>query len=181
MFKNMTSRVFTSGNYLTLGGHVFVSIRTIFELNHHIQKTNPLTKFHEDWGKNRSKPISNATVVSIKNVLTKFHEDWTKNVTSLNIAPPPCELDLENCVTSIVFTMKTGPPTGGHLHEDWASYVTSSVFELIRGIIGTNILTKIHEYQTRNVAFRLFTRQNVDEKRRTDDARQTKGDPKSSA
>ncbi|KAH3880404.1 hypothetical protein DPMN_004318 [Dreissena polymorpha] len=31
-------------------------------------------------------------------------------------------------------------------------------FELDRGIIGTNLLTKLHEDRTRNVASRVFTR-----------------------
>ncbi|KAH3769537.1 hypothetical protein DPMN_170810 [Dreissena polymorpha] len=42
-------------------------------------------------------------------------------------------------------------------------------FELSPGIIGTNVLTKFHEDRTRNVASRVFTRQNVDDERRTDD------------
>ncbi|KAH3779437.1 hypothetical protein DPMN_157240 [Dreissena polymorpha] len=91
------------------------------------------------------------------NVLTKLHDDWAK------------------IVTSRVFTRNTAPPSGGHLHDDWASNVTSTVFtsfKLSRGINGTNILTKFHEDQTINVASRVFTRQNVDE------ARRTKGDHK---
>ncbi|KAH3706617.1 hypothetical protein DPMN_066005 [Dreissena polymorpha] len=45
--KNVTSRVKMPPPV----GHVFLPIRTIFELNHRIQKTNVLTKFHEDWAK----------------------------------------------------------------------------------------------------------------------------------
>ncbi|KAH3800085.1 hypothetical protein DPMN_153710 [Dreissena polymorpha] len=33
------------------------------------------------------------------------------------------------------------------------------IFKLDRGIIGTNLLTKFHEDQTRNVAYRVFTNQ----------------------
>ncbi|KAH3892813.1 hypothetical protein DPMN_016943 [Dreissena polymorpha] len=94
------------------------------------------------------------------NVLTKFHDDWAK------------------FVTSRVLTQKSAPPPGSHLNEDWASNVTSTVFELSRGMIGTNVLTKFHEDWTINVASRVFTKQNVDDERMTD-GRRTKGDPKS--
>ncbi|KAH3825620.1 hypothetical protein DPMN_127501 [Dreissena polymorpha] len=43
------------------------------------------------------------------------------------------------------------------------------IFELSRGINGTNVLTKFREDQTINVASRVFTRQNVDDRRRTTD------------
>ncbi|KAH3738325.1 hypothetical protein DPMN_044959, partial [Dreissena polymorpha] len=44
----------------------------------------------------------------------------------------------------------------------------------------TNVLTKFHEDRTRNMASRVFTRQNVEDGRTTHDGRRTKGDPKSS-
>ncbi|KAH3705454.1 hypothetical protein DPMN_080528 [Dreissena polymorpha] len=46
--KNVTSRVKKPPPH---GGHVFLPIQTIFELNRRIQETNVLTKFHEDWNK----------------------------------------------------------------------------------------------------------------------------------
>ncbi|KAH3848359.1 hypothetical protein DPMN_090720 [Dreissena polymorpha] len=147
----------------------FLPIQTIFELNRHIQKTHILTKFHEHWTKNVTseenclapwQPYINET-----NVLTKFHDDWAK------------------IVTSRVFTRNISPPPGGHvfqrtgtLHEDWASNVTFTVFtsfELSRSINETNVLTKFHEDQTINVASRVFTRQNVDDRRRTTDKRRS--------
>ncbi|KAH3827963.1 hypothetical protein DPMN_129909 [Dreissena polymorpha] len=165
---NVTSRVLTSG-------HAFLQIRTIFELNCHIQKTHVLTKFHEHWTKNvtsrvfpcfhfihieKTAPPPGGHVfspiwtifelvrdINETNVLTKFHDDWAKIVTSRPYK--------EYC-----------PTPGGHLHEDWASNVTSTVFtsfELSRGINGTNVLTKFHEDQTINVASRVVTRQNVDD------------------
>ncbi|KAH3846783.1 hypothetical protein DPMN_089090 [Dreissena polymorpha] len=137
------------------------------------------------------------------NVLTKFHEDWNKNVTSRvftcfhcihieKTAPPP-----GGHVFSPIWTIfklvpdinKTNVFT--KFHDDWAKVVTprvftrntapppGGIFELSRVIIGTNVLTKFHEDRTRNVASRVFTRQNVDDERRTDDGRRTKGDPKS--
>ncbi|KAH3797244.1 hypothetical protein DPMN_150821 [Dreissena polymorpha] len=123
------------------GGHVFSPIQTIFELNHRIQETNILTKFHEDWTK----------TVSSK-VFTCFHYIHIEKT-----APSPgghFHDDREKMVTSKVFTrflyshIKNTAPTPGGLHEDWASNVTSKVFtsfELGRGFIGTNFLTKFHE------------------------------------
>ncbi|KAH3888816.1 hypothetical protein DPMN_012854 [Dreissena polymorpha] len=167
----------------------FLPIRTIFVLNRHIQKTHVLTKFHEDWTKNvtsrvftcfhnihiektapplaamffhQSGPFFELVQdINETNVVTKFHDDWAK------------------IVTSRVFTRKTAPPPGGHLHEDWALNVTSTEFtsfELSLGINGTNVLTKFHEDRTINVASRVFTRQMLT----AGDARQTKGDHKSS-
>ncbi|KAH3733910.1 hypothetical protein DPMN_040349 [Dreissena polymorpha] len=165
-----------------LGSHVFQA------------NTNLLTKIHEDWtinvasrekcpapwqpivfqaNENCPNPGGHVfspiwTIIELvrdineTNVLTKFHDDWA------------------NIVTSRVFTRflyshrNTASPPGGH---DWASNVTSTVFtsfKLSRGINGTNVLTKFHEDQAINVASRVFTRQNVD------DARRTKGDHKSS-
>ncbi|KAH3699869.1 hypothetical protein DPMN_074831 [Dreissena polymorpha] len=56
--KNVTSRVFTCFHYIHIeknapptGGHVFSPIWTIFELVRHINKTNVLINFHDDWAK----------------------------------------------------------------------------------------------------------------------------------
>ncbi|KAH3831487.1 hypothetical protein DPMN_104755 [Dreissena polymorpha] len=116
-------------------------------------ETKVLTKFHENWAKNVTSrknapptgghvfsPIWNISElvreINKTNVLTNFHDDWAK------------------IVTSRVFTRKTAPPTGGHLHEHWASNVTSTVFELDRDFIGAKLLTKFHEARTINVASR---------------------------
>ncbi|KAH3694604.1 hypothetical protein DPMN_082044 [Dreissena polymorpha] len=192
--KNMTSRVFTRKNVLTkfnktaqpTGGHVFSPIWTIFKLVRDINKTNVLTKFHDDWVKNE------------RNVLTKFLEDWTKNVTyslltcfhyiHIAKAAPPlgghvfspiwtifelvCDINKTNVltklyddwakiVTSRAFIRKTAPPTGGHVFQR-----TGTTFKLnqhimktniLTNIIGTNLLTKFHEDRTRNVASIVFT------------------------
>ncbi|KAH3897158.1 hypothetical protein DPMN_021343 [Dreissena polymorpha] len=132
--------------------HVFQRTGTTFELNQHIMKTNILKNLEFDRG------------IIGTNLLTKFHEGRTKNVASR------------------VFTRKTAPPTGCHLHEDWAWNVTYTVFdpvgpifELDRGFIGTNLLTKFHEDRKRNVASRVFTNQMW-----AMDGRRTKTDHKSS-
>ncbi|KAH3864095.1 hypothetical protein DPMN_027109 [Dreissena polymorpha] len=153
--KNVTSRV-----------HVIQLTGTIFQLNSRIKETNVLTKFHENWAKNvtsrvftcfhyihieKNDPPTGGHVfspiwtifeivrhVNKTNVLTKFHDDWAK------------------IVTYRVFTRKTAPPTGGHLHEDWALNVTST-FRTRSRFIRPNLLTKFHEDRTINVASRVFT------------------------
>ncbi|KAH3895150.1 hypothetical protein DPMN_019310 [Dreissena polymorpha] len=176
---NAASRV---KNAPHLCGHVFQVNISIFKLNRHIQKTHVLAKFPEDWTKNVTFRVftcfhyihnrENAPppgghvfssiwtifilvrVINKTNVSTKFHDDWAKIVTS---------------------RVNTAPPTGGHLHEDLASNVTSTVFisfELSQGINGTSVLTKFHEDRTIK-ASRVFTRQNVDDARRTTDKKQS--------
>ncbi|KAH3817886.1 hypothetical protein DPMN_119442 [Dreissena polymorpha] len=162
-----------------LGGHVFLPIRTIFELNRHIQKTHTknvtsrvFTCFHYIHIEKTAPPpggqvfsriwtiFEHVRDINKTNVLTKFYDDWT----------------------SRMFTMSTAPPPGGHLHEDLAPNVTSTHehdhgFELSRGINGTNVLTKFHEDRTMNVASVVFTRQMLtkeDAQRTTDKRRSQK-------
>ncbi|KAH3875483.1 hypothetical protein DPMN_038749 [Dreissena polymorpha] len=154
--KNVTSRV-----------HIIQLTGTIFQLNSRIKETNVLIEFHENWAKNvtsrvftcfhnihieKNAPPTGGHVFSLiwtifklvrhinkTHVLINFHDDWAK------------------IVTSRVLTRKTAPPIGGHLHEDWALNVTSTVFKLDRDIIGKNLLTKFHEDRIINVASRVFT------------------------
>ncbi|KAH3887207.1 hypothetical protein DPMN_011223 [Dreissena polymorpha] len=154
---NVASRVFTRKNAPPLGSHVFqanencpapwrpcfLPIWTIFALVRDINETNVLTKFHDDWEK----------IVTSK-VFTRFRYSLR------NTAPPP---------GGHVF-QRTGTIFELNQHTDWASNETSKVFtsfELIRGTNGTNVLINFHEDQTINVASRVFTRQNVDDARRT--------------
>ncbi|KAH3806289.1 hypothetical protein DPMN_134608 [Dreissena polymorpha] len=65
-------------------------------------------------------------------------------------------------LTSRVFTRKTAPPPGGYQKMKIAPPTGGHTniltnFNLNRGIIGTNLLTKFHEERTRNVASRVFT------------------------
>ncbi|KAH3864716.1 hypothetical protein DPMN_027741 [Dreissena polymorpha] len=80
------------------GNHVFPPIWTIFELVRDINKTNVLTKFHDDGAKivtsrvfTSAPPLGGHQMftsfelsrgINGKNVLTKFHEDRTINVAS---------------------------------------------------------------------------------------------------
>ncbi|KAH3776792.1 hypothetical protein DPMN_178225 [Dreissena polymorpha] len=149
--KNVTSRVKKTP---LPGGHVFLPIRTIFELNCHIQETNVRTKFHEDWAKNvssrlftclhyihieKTAPHPGSHVFSLIMTIIELVRDIckidAKNVTSreTNVLTKFQE-DLTKNVTSRVFTCfhyihieKTALPPGGHFHDDWAKIVTSRV------------------------------------------------------
>ncbi|KAH3782319.1 hypothetical protein DPMN_160231 [Dreissena polymorpha] len=139
---NVASKVFTMNTAPPTGGHVFQRTGTTFELNQHIIKTNILTNFELDRG------------IIGTYLLTKFHDDRTKSVAS---------------------RIKTASPTGGHVFQQTRTtfelnqhiiktkhcdkvFLFLTNFELNRGIIGTNLLTKFHEDQTKNVANRVFTR-----------------------
>ncbi|KAH3694655.1 hypothetical protein DPMN_082095 [Dreissena polymorpha] len=165
--KNVISRV-----------HVIQLTGTIFKLNSRITETNVLTKFHENWAKNvTSRVFTCFHYIHIEKNATPtgghvFSPIWTifeliRHINKTNVLIYFHD-DLAKIVTSRVFTRKTAPPTGGHLHEDWALNVTSTVFELDRDIIGTNLLTKFHEDRTINVASRLFIKCGRTDGRRTD-------------
>ncbi|KAH3822247.1 hypothetical protein DPMN_124021 [Dreissena polymorpha] len=173
---NVASRVLTRKNFPPLVAMFLKQQKpfsTIFKLIQDIIGTNLQTKFHSDQKINVTSRCSHVSLntfienctppgghvfspiwtifehvrdINETNVLTKFHDDWAK------------------IGTSRVSTRNTALPPGVHLHEDWASNVTSTVFtsfELSRAINGTNVLTKFHEDQTINVASRVVTRQNV--------------------
>ncbi|KAH3887453.1 hypothetical protein DPMN_011470, partial [Dreissena polymorpha] len=126
----------------------FLPIKTIFKLNCRIQKTNVLTKFHEDWEKickTASPPgghvfppimtifelVRDIYKIDKTHVLTKFHEDWTKNVTSR----------VENCHAP-----------GGHVFSPiW------TIYELIRDINDSNVLAKFHDDWAKIVTSRVNT------------------------
>ncbi|KAH3887743.1 hypothetical protein DPMN_011762 [Dreissena polymorpha] len=142
-----------------LGSHVFQANVTIFELIQDIIGTNHLSKFHEDrkinvasrvlTRKNAPSPGSHVfqptniifelvqDIIGM-NLLTKFHEDRTINVVS-------------RVLTRFYYShiWKNAPPLGSHVFQ---SNVT--IFELIQDIIETNLLTKLHEDWTINVASR---------------------------
>ncbi|KAH3776939.1 hypothetical protein DPMN_178373 [Dreissena polymorpha] len=110
------------------GGHAFLPIRTIFELNCHIQKThteNVTSRVFSLYTYRENCPAPWRTCfspiwtifklvqeINKINVLTNFHDDWAKTVTSK------------------VFTRKTSPPTGDHVFQH-----TGTTFELNQDII----------------------------------------------
>ncbi|KAH3864853.1 hypothetical protein DPMN_027883 [Dreissena polymorpha] len=178
--KNVASRVFTRKTAPPTGGHVFQQTRTTFELNQHIIyysgynfelvrdiiEAQLLTKFHEDREKNV--PSRKYTLSRIKtafppgnhvfqrtgtifelnfyiketNVLIKFHENWAKNVTSTVFT-----------YFHYIHIEKNGPPTGDHVFSPiW------TIFEIVREINKTNIMTNFHDDWAKIVTSRVFTR-----------------------
>ncbi|KAH3857524.1 hypothetical protein DPMN_100133 [Dreissena polymorpha] len=131
-------------------GHVFPLITTIFKLQQ-INKTNVLTKFHNDWAKNEM------TTPGGKNLLTKCHEDWAKKCKN---APP-----LGGHAFSLITTIfklnqdihKTNDLTKRPPPWPPCFLPIQSIFELNCGIRETNVLTKFHEDWAKNVSSRLFT------------------------
>ncbi|KAH3885666.1 hypothetical protein DPMN_009661 [Dreissena polymorpha] len=175
--KIVTSRVFTS--------LVIELTRTVFELYSHIKDINVLTKFHENWAKNvtfrvltcfhyihieknapptgghvfsRSGPFSNSSEISIKpilvieltrtdiNVLTKFHENWAKNVT----------FRVFTCF-HYIHIEKNAPPTGGHVFSPSQAPAIWTIFELVRDINQTNVLTNFHDDWAKIVTSKVKT------------------------
>ncbi|KAH3869534.1 hypothetical protein DPMN_032703 [Dreissena polymorpha] len=104
----------------------FLPICTIFELVRDINKTNVLTKFHNNWAK-----------IVTSRVFTGFLYSQI-----MKTAPP---------TGSHVF-QRTGTTFKLNQHIIKTNILTN--FKLDQGIIGTNLLTKFHEDRTRNVASR---------------------------
>ncbi|KAH3735615.1 hypothetical protein DPMN_042150 [Dreissena polymorpha] len=76
------------------------------------------------------------------NVLTKFHENLAKNVTSR----------VFTCF-HYIHIEKNAPPTGGHVFSPiW------TLFELVRDINKTNVLTNFHDDWAKIVTSRVLTR-----------------------
>ncbi|KAH3825087.1 hypothetical protein DPMN_126959 [Dreissena polymorpha] len=127
--RNVASRVFTRNTAPPTDGHAFQRTEITFELNQHVIKKNILTNFKLDRG------------FIGTNLLTKFYEDRTRNVAS-------------RVFTRFLYSQiqKTAPPTGGHLHEDWAYNVTSTHDPFSNSI-------EFHEDQTKIVASRVLTNQ----------------------
>ncbi|KAH3742164.1 hypothetical protein DPMN_048900 [Dreissena polymorpha] len=157
--KIVTCNVFTRKTAPPTVVHVFQRTGTTFKLNQHIIKANILTKFHENWAKNVTSRVftcfhyihlqKNAlpnvghvfspiwTIFELvrdfikTNVLTDFHDDWAKIVTSRVFTS-------ENC--HYIHIEKNAPPTGGHVFSPiW------TIFELVRDINKTNVLTNFHD------------------------------------
>ncbi|KAH3782919.1 hypothetical protein DPMN_160843 [Dreissena polymorpha] len=130
-------------------------IWTIFELVRDINKTNVLTNFHDDWTKIVTSRVFTRHVIQLTgttfelnshiketNVLSKFHANWAKNVTSR----------VFTCF-HYIHIEKNAPPTGGHVFSPiW------SIFELVRDINKTNVLTNFHDDWAKIVTSRVFTR-----------------------
>ncbi|KAH3794906.1 hypothetical protein DPMN_148446 [Dreissena polymorpha] len=142
----------------------FSPILTIFKLIRDINKTNVLTKFHDDWAKKaffyyinirKTAPSPLASIFRNLNAKCDGKTDGQtdgqghKNVTSRvftcfhyihieKTAPPPGGHVFSPIWTifELSFTRKHSPPTGGHVFQR-----TRTTFELKQHIIKTNILT----------------------------------------
>ncbi|KAH3866288.1 hypothetical protein DPMN_029348 [Dreissena polymorpha] len=179
---NVASIVLTRINAPPPDSHDFQPTGIIFELVQHIIGMNLLTKFHVNVASRQTIIFELIQDIIETNLLTKFHEDWTINVASrVKHAPPPGGHDFKATktifeliqdiigtnlltkfhddrkinVTSRVLTrkkMKNAPPLGSHVFQ-----ANVTIFELIQDINKTNLLTKIHEDWTINVASRVLT------------------------
>ncbi|KAH3810411.1 hypothetical protein DPMN_138803 [Dreissena polymorpha] len=132
----------------------FSPIWTIFELVLDINKTNVLTNFHDDWANIVTSRVFTSNVIELTrtifelyshiketNVLTKFHENWAKNVTSR----------VFTCF-HYIHIEKNASPTGGHVFSPiW------TIFQLVRDINKTNVLTNFHDDWANIVTSRVFT------------------------
>ncbi|KAH3833285.1 hypothetical protein DPMN_106591 [Dreissena polymorpha] len=124
----------------------------------YIIRMNLLTEFHEDRTINVASRVKNApplgghviqanvTIFELiqdiiqTNLLTIFHQDWTIIVAfRVKNAPPKA-------------AMKNAPPLGSHVFQ-----AKITIFELIKDISGTNLLSKVHEDRKINVASRVLT------------------------
>ncbi|KAH3713212.1 hypothetical protein DPMN_072998 [Dreissena polymorpha] len=140
------------------GSHVFQANVIIVELIQDINKTNPLTIFHEDWKinvafrKNAPPPGSHVfqpTSIIFEltqdiigmNLLTKknslpqgSHVFFSKDIIGTNLLSKFHEDRKINVASREKFPP---PPPGGHVFQP-----TGIIFELIQDIIGRNLLTK---------------------------------------
>ncbi|KAH3720571.1 hypothetical protein DPMN_063471 [Dreissena polymorpha] len=155
--KKVNARVFTNQMW-TGGRRTKTNPKTspeqsaIFQIVREINKTNcSITR------KTTPSPWqpSNKT-----NLFTKFHDDWANNVTSrVKLPPPPPNhviqltgtiFELNSCIKE---TNKNAPPTGVHVFSPiW------TIFNLIRDINKTNVLTNFHDDWAKIVTSRVFTR-----------------------
>ncbi|KAH3873376.1 hypothetical protein DPMN_036610 [Dreissena polymorpha] len=126
---NVASRV---KNAPPLGSHIFqanITMKNAPPLGSHVFQANEnIFKLIQD--------------IIQTNLLTKFHEDWTINVASR---------ELTRFYYSHIW--KTAPPPGGHVFSS-----ICTIFELVRDINKTNVLTKFHDDWAKIVTSRLFTR-----------------------
>ncbi|KAH3801519.1 hypothetical protein DPMN_155172 [Dreissena polymorpha] len=97
----------------------FPPIWTIFELVRDINKTNVLTNFHDDWAKNVTSRVFTSHVIQLTGTIFELNSH-IKETNSVHI--------------------KNAPPTGGHVFSPiW------TIFELVRDINKTNVLTNFHD------------------------------------
>ncbi|KAH3712205.1 hypothetical protein DPMN_071888 [Dreissena polymorpha] len=128
-------------NWPPHSSHVIQLTGTIFELNsqnapptggHVFQLTGTIFKLVRDINKT--------------NVLTNFHDNWAKIVTSRVFTR-------ENC--HYIHTEKNAPPTCGHVFSP-----ISTIFDLVRDINLTNVLTNFYDDWTKIVTSKSVYKEN---------------------
>ncbi|KAH3834635.1 hypothetical protein DPMN_107967 [Dreissena polymorpha] len=150
------------------------------ELIQGIIKTNVLTNVYEDWAKNVTfrlnkehvPPPGGHVFEATGTIFELFHDDETiQTINHVASSVLTRQMSLEP-----PHNKKNAPPPGGHFHEDWTINVASklknapptgglvfqstrTIFKLVQDIMDKNLLTKIHEDRTLNVASRVLTRQ----------------------
>ncbi|KAH3844332.1 hypothetical protein DPMN_086590 [Dreissena polymorpha] len=147
---NMASRVLTRKNATPPWQPCFPANGTIFELIQDIIGTNLVIKFHDDRTINVASKqyIKLIQDIIVTNLLPKFHEDRKINVASIVLTRKKMPRPLA--------AMKNAPPLGSHVFQ-----ANITIFELIQDINEANLLTKVHEDWTMNVACRVLTRKNA--------------------
>ncbi|KAH3884351.1 hypothetical protein DPMN_008329 [Dreissena polymorpha] len=123
------------------GGHVFLPIQTIFELNCRIEGTNVLTTFHEDWAKKCRKLPHHLAVHVFPPIMTIFK--LVRDIYKINA----------NNVTSRTSRRKLPRPLAAMFFHRSRTF-----FELVRDINKTNVLTMFHDDWATIVTSRVFTR-----------------------
>ncbi|KAH3804665.1 hypothetical protein DPMN_132953 [Dreissena polymorpha] len=152
--KNVTSRV----KKTLPGGHVFLPIRTIFELNRHIQETNILTKFHANWAKNVSSRLFTCLhYIHIEKTApppwrpllqTKCgRTDGQGTKTNPKTSPEQSEINKTNLLTK-----KTAPP-------NWQPYIyKTNLFTKFHDEWAKNVTSKVHVIKLTRTIFQLDSR-----------------------
>ncbi|KAH3882301.1 hypothetical protein DPMN_006236 [Dreissena polymorpha] len=156
-----TNQMWTNGRRTKTNSKTSPEQSAIFQLVRVINKTNVLTKFHDDKAKDETSIVFDHKENCPTPPGGHFHDDWAKNVTSreTNVLTKFHSVHIEKCpanwrpyinktnvltnfhddwakiVTSSVFA-RTKMPTGGHIYQR-----TRTTFELNQHIINTNILT----------------------------------------
>ncbi|KAH3826149.1 hypothetical protein DPMN_128045 [Dreissena polymorpha] len=85
-------------------------------------------------------------------VMAILHEDWTINVTLRGKLPRPLTTMFFNRPEPLSNSAKIPLDVLTKFYEDWTTHATPRIFELDQDIVGKNIMTKIHEDGTINMA-----------------------------
>ncbi|KAH3883039.1 hypothetical protein DPMN_006987 [Dreissena polymorpha] len=139
-----TNQMWTDGRQTKTNPKTSPDQSAIFQLLREINKTNALTKFHDDW--KTAPPPWRPSLKALKSHViqltgTIFVLNYPKNVTSR----------VFTCFHYILIE-KNSPSTSGHVFSP-----IGTIFKLVRDINKTNALTNFHDDRTKTVPSRVFT------------------------